>query len=71
MEKLRNIDAKLELLTSATAEDGEPFDQFNPFRDGNRDSQRDLFNNQPPFQEDLKKQCLETFNDSICSFLLP
>ena len=69
--EIENIDAKLELLTSATTEDGEPFDQFNPLRDGNRDSQRDFNNNQPPFQEDLKKQCLETFNDSICRFLFP
>ncbi|HEY9399297.1 MAG TPA: PDZ domain-containing protein, partial [Nitrososphaeraceae archaeon] len=69
--EIKNIDAKLELLTSTTTEDGEPFDQFNPFRDENRDSQRDFFNNQPPFQEDLQKQCLETFNDSICRFLFP
>lgn len=69
--EIKNIDTKLELLTSTTTEDGEPFDQFNPFRDENRDSQRDFFNNQPPFQEDLQKQCLETFNDSICRFLFP
>jgi hypothetical protein len=65
------MDAKLELVNSTTTEDGEPFDQFNPFGDRNRDSQRDFFNNQPPFQDDLKKQCLETFNDSICRFLFP
>lgn len=69
--KTKNMDAKLELLPSATTEGGKPFDQFNPFRDGNRDSQRDFFNIQPPFQEDLEKQCLETFNDSICRFLFP
>jgi serine protease Do len=69
--EIKNMDAKLELLPSTTTEDGEPFDQFNPFRNGNRDSQRDFFNNQPRFQEDLEKQCLETFNDSICRFLFP
>jgi serine protease Do len=68
--EIKNINVKLELLTSTTTEDGEPFDQLNPFSDKNRDSQRD-FNNQPPFQEDLKKQCLETFNDSVCRFLFP
>ncbi|HVE36654.1 MAG TPA: trypsin-like peptidase domain-containing protein [Nitrososphaeraceae archaeon] len=69
--EIKNIDVKLELLTSTTTEDREPFDQLNPFSDENRDSQRDFLNNQPPFQEDLKKQCLETFNDSICRFLFP
>jgi serine protease Do len=69
--QIKDMDAKLELVNSTTTEDGEPFDQFNPFGDRNRDSQRDFFNNQPPFQDDLKKQCLETFNDSICRFLFP
>lgn len=64
------IDVKLELLPGTT-EGREAFDQFNPFKDGNRDSQRDFFDNQPPFPEDLEKQCLETFNDSICRFLFP
>ena len=69
--EIKNMNAKLELLPGTTTQDAERFDQFNPFRDGNRDSQRDLFNNQPPFEEDLQKQCLETFNDSICRFLFP
>ncbi len=66
-----NIEVKLELLPVTTEEDSERFDQFNPFGDGNGDSQRDYYDNQPQFQEDLEKQCLETFNEYICNFLFP
>jgi S1-C subfamily serine protease len=69
--EVKNVDAKLELLPTITPRDVEPFDEFNPFGEDNRDedSQRDFFDNQLPFLEDLKKQCSQTFNDSICNFL--
>jgi serine protease Do len=68
--KIKNIDVKLEVLpNAANREDIDPFGEFNPFGRDREESNKDLFDNQLPFLEDLKKQCSETFNDSICNFL--
>jgi hypothetical protein len=71
--EIKNVDVKLKVLaTTSTSSNGdsiEPFDEFNPFgRDRDSDN-KDLFENKLPYTEDLEKQCLQTFNDSICNFL--
>jgi serine protease Do len=69
--EIQNIDVKLEVLPNAiNRENVDPFGELNPFgRDRGEESNKDPFDNQLPFLEDLEKQCLQTFNDSICNFL--
>lgn len=67
---IKNIDVKLEVIPNAVIrEDKDPFGEFNPFGRDREEPNKDLFDNQLPFLEDLEKQCLEAFNDSICNFL--
>ena len=69
--EIQNIDVKLEVLPNAiNRENVDPFGELNPFgRDRGEEFNKDPFDNQLPFLEDLEKQCLQTFNDSICNFL--